>query len=299
LRLKAEFGASRREYDLSFTEPWIFGYPLSFGIDGYSRVRERSGTTGYSYDEERRGGDIRLGKEFTELVRADLMYKLESVDISNVPDDASLDLRDEMGKNTISSLLLGITRDSRDNIYNPTKGLVLFASGELAGGPLGQDKDFFKVMGTVDFYKTLVRKLLWELKLIAAAADSYDDTDTLPVYERFYAGGTNTIRGFKERTVGPKDSSGEPVGGESALYGTCELTYPLFRLIKVATFCDFGNVWEKLGDFASGDFKYSVGLGLRVKTPMGPVKLDYGYPLTVDAGEEKEGRFHFSMTRGF
>ncbi len=299
LRLKAEFGTSRREYDLSFTEPWIFDYPLSFGIDGYSRVRERSGTTGYSYDEERRGGDIRLGKEFTELVRADLMYKLESVEIDNVPPEASQALKDEMGKNTISSLLLGITRDSRDNIYNPTKGLVLFASGELVGGPLGQDKDFFKVMGTVDFYKTLMRKLLLELKLVAAAADSYDDTDTLPVYDRFYAGGTNTIRGFKERTVGPKDSSGEPVGGESALYGTCELTYPLFKLIKVATFCDFGNVWEKLGDFASGDFKYSVGLGLRVKTPMGPVKLDYGYPLTVEAGEDKEGRFHFSMTRGF
>lgn len=299
LRLKAEFGTSRREYDLSFTEPWIFGYPLSFGIDGYSRVRERSGTTGYSYDEERRGGDIRLGKEFTELVRADLMYKLENVDISNVPDGASADLRNEVGKNTISSLLLGITRDSRDNIYNPTKGLVLSTSGELAGGPLGQDKDFFKVMGTVDFYKTLMRKLLLELKLVAAGADTYEDTDTLPVYERFYAGGTNTIRGFKERTVGPKDSSGEPVGGESALYGTCELTYPLFKLIKVATFCDFGNVWEKLGEFASGDFKYSVGLGLRVKTPMGPVKLDYGYPLEVEAGEDKEGRFHFSMTRGF
>jgi len=230
------------------------------------------------------------------------MYKLESVDISNVPDDVSQDLRDEVGKNTISSLLLGVTRDSRDNIYNPTKGLVLAASYEVAGGPLGQDKDFFKVMGTVDFYKTLINKLLLELKVVGGVGDGFSDTDALPIYERFYAGGTNTIRGFKERTVGAKDTkdiSGEPVGGESVLYGTCELTYPLFKLIKVATFCDFGNVWKRSGEFASGGIKYSVGLGLRVKTPMGPVKLDYGYPLTVDAGEEKEGRFHFSMTRGF
>jgi len=299
LRAKAEFGTSRREYDLSFTEPWIFGYPLSFGIDLYSRVHERSGTTGYSYDEERQGGDIRLGKEFSEFVRANLMYKIENVDIENVADDASDDLRNEVGENTISSLLLGLTRDSRDNIYNPSKGLVLSGSGEVAGGPLGADKDFFRIIGTVDFYKTLTRRLLLELKLVAAGADSYDDTDVLPIYERFYAGGTNTIRGFKERTVGPKDVSGEPVGGESALYGTCELTYPLFKLIKVATFYDFGNAWEKIGDFASGGFKYSVGLGVRVKTPMGPVKLDYGYPLKVAAGEEEEGRFHFSMTRGF
>ncbi len=299
LRVKAEFGTSSREYDLSFTEPWIFGYPLSFGIDGYRRIRERSGTTGYSYDEERSGGDIRLGKEFSDLVRANLMYRIENVDISNVADEASAALKDEVGKNTISSLLLSLTRDSRDNIYNPSKGLVLSASGEVAGGPLGQDKDFYRVIGTFDFYKTLLEKLLLELKIVAAGAETYSDTDVLPIYERFYAGGTNTIRGFKERTVGPKDVSGDAIGGESALYGTCELTYPLFELIKVATFYDFGNVWEKLGDFASGGFKYSAGFGVRIKTPMGPVRLDYGYPLKVDEGQDKEGRFHFSMTRGF
>ena len=299
LQLKAEFGASRREFDLSFTEPWIFGYPLSFGVDGYSRVRERSGETGYSYDEQRRGGDIRLGKEFTEFVRANLMYKLENVDISNVPDDASQALKDEEGENTIASLFLGITRDSRDNIYNPSKGLVLSASSELAGGPLGQDKDFYKLTGTFDYYKTLIAKLLLELKVVAAVGDTFEDTDVLPIYERFYAGGTNTIRGFKERAAGPKDTSGEAIGGESTLYGTCELTYPVFKLIKVATFFDFGNVWEKLGDFASGGIKYSLGLGVRVKTPMGPVSLDYGYPLKVAEGEDKEGRFHFSMSRGF
>lgn len=299
MRIKAEFGTSRREYDLSFTEPWIFGYPLSFGIDGYNRVRERSGTTGYSYDEQRTGGDIRLGKEFTEFLRADLMYRFESVDISNVPSDASQALRDEQGRNTISSLYLGLTRDSRDNIYGPSKGLVLSCSGEVAGGPLGQDKDFTKVIGTFDFYKTLIKELLLELKIVAAGADTFSDTDSLPIYERFYAGGTNTIRGFKERAVGPKDTSGEPIGGESILYGTCELTYPIFKLFKAAAFYDFGNVWENLGEFASGDFKYSVGIGVRVKTPMGPVKLDYGYPLEVDPGENKEGRFHFSMSRGF
>ena len=93
LRVKAEFGTSSQQYDLSFTEPWIFGYPLSFGFDAYSRTWERSGTTGYAYDEERRGGDIRLGKEFTELVRADLMYRFENVEISNLPDNPSPDFK--------------------------------------------------------------------------------------------------------------------------------------------------------------------------------------------------------------
>ncbi len=308
LRLKGEFGTTRREYELSFTEPWvwIFDYPISLGLDGYSRAQERSGTTGYAYDEERRGGDIRLGKEFTELVRADLMYKFENVDISNLPDNASSALSDEAGEKTISSLLLSLTRDSRDNIYNPSRGLVLSASGEVAGGPLGQDKNFFKIIGTFDFYNTLIEKLLLEFKVVGGIGDGFSDTRSLPIYERFYAGGTNTVRGFEERSIGPKDKdivtgkmTSEPIGGESILYGTCEVTYPLFKLIKVATFYDFGNVWKHAGEFASGDFKYSLGVGFRVKTPMGPVKLDYGYPLKVDAGETEEGRFHFSMSRGF
>lgn len=299
LSVRAEFGSTRREYDLSFTEPWIFGHPLSFGVDGYSKLQERASSTGFSYDEERRGGDIRLGKEFTELVRADLMYRLENVDISNVPDGASTALKNEVGQNTISSLYLNVTRDSRDNVFNPSKGLVLSSSGEVAGGPLGQDKDFYRIIGSVDFYRTFLEKLLLELKLVGGASDTYSNTDSLPIYERFFVGGTNTVRGFKERTIGPKDASGEPLGGESMVYGTGEFTYPLFQLIKVAAFADAGNVWENLGDFGSGGFKYSVGLGVRVKTPMGPVKLDYGYPLKVAEGESREGRFHFSMSRGF
>ncbi|MFH1245328.1 MAG: outer membrane protein assembly factor BamA [Candidatus Omnitrophota bacterium] len=299
LKLKAELGTTRREYDLSFTEPWIFGWPLSFGVDCYNTLEQRSDATGRSYDEGRTGGDLRLGKEWTEFVRTNLMYKLENVDISNVPDDASQDLKNEVGKNTISSLLLELTRDSRDNIYNPSKGLVTSLTGEVAGGFFGQDKDYFKITGLVDFYKTLLEKLLLEIRVLAAGAGAYSDTGSLPIYERFYVGGTNTIRGFKERAVGPKDVSGEPIGGESTLYGTCEFSYPLFEMVKVAAFCDFGNAWEKLGELGTGGLQYSAGLGVRVKTPLGPVKLDYGYPLEVPEGEKHEGRFHFSMTRGF
>jgi len=299
LRVKAEFGVSRKDYELSFTEPWILGYPLSFGVDGYSRSSDRSGSTGYSYNEQRRGGDIRLGKEFTEFVRGDLMYKMEDVEINNVPSGASQDLRDEVGSNLISSLFFALTRDTRDNVFNPSRGLITSVSVELAGGPLGQDKDYYKLITTFDYYRSFLKDLLFEFKLVCAGADDFDDTEKVPIYERFYAGGTNSIRGFKERSVGPKDVSGEPIGGESSIYGTCELVYPLLDMIKVATFFDFGNVWEKLGDFASSDLRYSTGLGFRVKTPIGPVKVDYGYPLKVDPGEDKEGRFHFSMSRGF
>ncbi len=171
LRVRAEIGTSRRDYELSFTEPWIFDYPLLFGFDFYQRTRERG--YGYGYDEQRQGGDLRLGKEFTECLRGDLTYRLENIEISDVPTDASQDLRNEEGENTVSSLFVKATQDTRDSIFSPTKGSVASASVEYAGGVLGGDKDFTKFMSGVNRYFTHLDKLLLELKLRGGIVDAF------------------------------------------------------------------------------------------------------------------------------
>ncbi len=299
LKLRAQFGTVRRDYLLSWTEPWIFDYPLSFGFDLYNTTRLRSGTSGYAYDEERQGGDLRLGKEFNEYLRGDLTYRLETVDISDISASASSDLRAEEGENTISSLMFQLTRDIRDNRFNPTTGLLLVGSTEIAGGPLSGDKDFTKWIGAVSHYSQYFERFVLELRLRTGIVENYGDSDSVPIYERFFAGGTYTIRGFKERDVGPKDVSGDPVGGRSMLVGNIELTFPIIENLKGAVFFDAGNVWSRVGDFASTGLKYGVGTGIRIKTPIGPVRLDFGYPFNTDPGQEKKGRFHFSMSRGF
>lgn len=300
LSLRAEFGSVRKDYELTFTEPWIFGQPYLFGIDLYRLSRERSTDIGYGYDEERKGGDLRFGKEFNDFLRADLTYRLEDVDISNVSSDASADLKNEEGKNTISSLKLQLTQDTRDNAYNPTRGYVTVASVEGAGGVFSGDKDFVKYYGSSSWYFTQFERCLLELRLRAGLADTYGSSTTVPIYERFYAGGANTIRGYKERRVGPRDpNSNDPIGGNSMFIGNIEYTVPIVQYIKVAVFYDGGNVWPKMKDFLSSDLKYGAGLGVRIKTPIGPVKLDYGYPLNPDSGESKNGRFHFNISRNF
>ena len=130
---------------------------------------------------------------------------------------------------------------------------------------------------------------------------SFGDTSRLPIFERFYAGGVQTIRGYDERRVSPLDPVTEdPIGGESLLVGNVEYTIPIIEYIKLATFFDIGNVWEKLKDIGSGGYKSGVGMGLRVKTPLGPVNLDYGYPLNAEPGEDsRSGKFYFSVSRGF
>ncbi|MBM3245937.1 MAG: outer membrane protein assembly factor BamA [Candidatus Omnitrophica bacterium] len=302
LKFRAAFGTLSDNLTLSFTEPWVFDYPVSFGFDGYKEDHKRESDVGYGYDEEVVGGDLRLGTELSEYTRGKLTYRYDTIDITNINEDATDDLKKEYGRNSISSLQAGLTYDSRNSVFDPTSGNVVDGTIECAGGPFGGDKDYLKFFGRISHYFPLWRGSALELRARAGLADPYDDSKTVPIYERFFAGGAYTIRGYHERKVGPIDpASKDPLGGESMLIGNAEYTYPLFDFIKLAAFYDIGNVWAKVDDFASGGLKSSIGLGLRIRTPIGPIMLDYGIPFNKEPGEEdkSEGRFHFSMSHGF
>ncbi|HTL71159.1 MAG TPA: outer membrane protein assembly factor BamA [Candidatus Eisenbacteria bacterium] len=301
LALRLELGSVRQNIDLSFTEPWVFGYPYSFGFDIYRREFNRSGNAGYFFDQRKTGFDLRLGKEFTEYDKGLLMYKLEEVKISDIPDDASQLLKNEQGKNTTSSVALTLTHDERDNIYNPTKGFLVSGTGEIAGGLLGGDKEFAKLDGVASTYFKHFDSNVLELKGRAGIADAYGDTERVPVYERYYVGGANTVRGYRERRIGPRDAGNhEPIGGEAFWVANVEETFPIYpNLIKGAVFFDTGNAFETISDFGSGGTFSGVGVGVRIKTPIGPVKLDAGYPLDDIPEEKKELRFYFNISQGF
>ena len=302
LNIKAEIGMVRNDFDLSWTDPWIFGFPYLFGFDMYRTTHQKDSDVGWSYDETRMGLNARLGKEFTDSFRGDLVYRLENIKIGGVDDNSSQDMKDEMGTNVISSLTPQLTYDTRDNIYNPSKGYLLNATFEDAGGIFFGDKDFIKATGTVAFYHTFFEKFVLELKARGGLANAYGSSDEVPIYERFFAGGANTIRGYKERLVGPRDpGSDEPIGGEAIAIGNAEITFPVYeKIVKGAVFYDVGNVWRRAEDFlVGGGYRQGVGVGARVKTPIGPVRLDYGYPLNRQDGDSSTGEFYFSMSHGF
>lgn len=301
LKLRAEMGSVRNNFEMSFTEPWMFDHPIAFGFDLYRREHDKNEDVGYGYREVRTGGDLRLSKEFSEYIRGGLVYRLEEVEISDVASSATADLKDEEGKNLISSMEFTLTRDTTDNIFNPSRGLVLSGSYELAGGPLGGDKDFNKLFGLGRYYVPVFGKGVLEFQLRAGVAMPFQGENKVPIYERFYAGGAETIRGYEERSVGPVDPvTSDPIGGESLIVANIEYTFPLLEFVKGALFIDSGNVWSKASEFGTGGFKTGVGFGVRIKTPVGPLKLDYGIPLNKQPGKEnRQGRFHFSMSHGF
>jgi len=302
LSLYMQTGSTIEEYVLSFTNPWIFDRPISFGFDAYRKEHDREENSGYGYDETRKGGRIRFGKEFNDNLGGTIAYRFETVDISDVADDASSELKKEIGSNDISSLEFSLDYDTRDSRGFTHEGILFSNSFELAGDYLGGDKDFVKFYSRLSKYFPFPKDAVVEAKVRVGFAKAIGNSDYVPIYERFFAGGAYTIRGYEERAVGPVDpSNGDPLGGEALFVANIEYTYPLGDYLRLAAFFDTGNVWRKYNDFLSGSLKSGIGFGIRVKTPLGPIKVDYGIPLNKAQGEESKGsgRFHFSMSNQF
>jgi len=301
LSLYASLGSLTSRYELSFTNPWIFDRPYSFGFDVYKKGHDQDEDVGYGYSENITGGDIRLGKDFNDTLKGQAAYRFDRVKISDVIENATSDLKDEAGITNLSTVEFDLAYDTRDNVFSPLTGMYFTNNFQVTGGPFGGDRDFIKYLARLSYFYPLINKSVLEGRLRAGWADPFSDTKKVPIYERFFAGGASTVRGYQERKVGPVDAAtDDPLGGEAMFVANLEYTYPLVDFLKLATFFDAGNVWSKNSDFFSDKLYKSVGLGVRVKTPIGPVSVDYGWPLDLGPGEEhKEGRFHFNVSRGF
>lgn len=304
LRIRGELGSSRQNAELSFTEPWVFDYPISAGFDLFANSLKKDSSTGYAYDERRVGGDLRLGKSFNDNLNVGGYYRLEQIKINNLDSNVSADLAAEEGANVVSSVGVSNTVDYRDSPTITTTGFMWRNSADLAGGYLGGDKDFYRLQTEGSYYHPFkFNELVTVLEMSGKTGivKAYDSTNRVPIFERYFAGGANTVRGYNERKVGPLDSNtNDPIGGETILVGSAEYTVPIIEVIKAAAFFDVGNVWAKASDWGTSGLKSGTGLGLRVKTPIGPLKLDYGIPLSKEVGENKKsGKFYFSVSRGF
>ncbi len=134
-------------------------------------------------------------------------------------------------------------------------------------------------------------------RIEAGVAEEYGDSDFVPLFDRFFAGGSSSVRGYDYREVGPR-VDGDPIGGKAKLEGSFELSYPLIEIIKGFIFFDYGQVWEEVEDFGQSKINTSIGLGIGMRTPVGPIRLDYGYPLNPD-DDQGSGRIHFTTGISF
>ena len=304
LRLRAQIGSAQREFLLSFTEPWLFDHPVSAGFDLYLSENLNDNTTGYAYTQKTFGGDLRLGRAINDNLSVGGVYRLEHITISNLNEGVSQALAEQAGNSLVSSLGFSVTNDYRDSKLSPTKGWTVTNSADLAGGPLGGDRNFWRVQTSGAYYYPLVINdvtTVLEISGRTGVVQSYPDTPDVPIFERYFAGGQDSIRGYDERSIGPLDpNTQDAIGGDALVLGSVEYTVPIIEIIKGAVFFDTGNVWDKVRHYGNGGLKSGTGVGLRVKTPIGPIKLDYGIPLdSTPTQNSKSGKFYFSVSRGF
>lgn len=312
LRVRAQVGLERQDYILSFTEPWFLDRRLALGFDLFHRS---SNYLSDVFDETRTGGDIRLEKALTEFIRGEIQYSLQNINL-DVFSLASNELRTQEGSALRSSIMAGLVYDTRDNVFLTTRGNRTELSAEVAGGILG-DVSLYKLNAKTTFYFPLFRghvlQVLGAAGVVEAFGDTkgsglyFSDTNTVtgviregfandvPIYDRFFLGGANTLRGFTYRKVGPKDAYGEPVGGNTFVNATVEYTFPIVEKVRGAVFFDVGEVRERSYNFALGDLKSDVGVGVRLNLPIGPLRLDYGFPIMTDDLSGRNGKIQFSV----
>jgi outer membrane protein assembly factor BamA len=192
---------------------------------------------------------------------------------------------------------LALIGDTRDSLTDPTHGAFWTAATELSRRFLGSDVDYVRLYGQAFFYVPLLgRRLVWAQGLRAGAVPGTDPQ--LLIENRFRAGGPTTVRGFEQNMLGPVTEEGDALGGQAVAVLNQELRFPLWKRLHGGVFWDAGNVWLLSGSFALGDLRQSVGAGLRLMFPFGPVRLEYAWVVNPRPGEPK-GRLVFGLGHAF
>jgi outer membrane protein insertion porin family len=289
--LRFRIGSVSRLGLIGFTEPYLFDIPLRAGFDIYDRFREYD-----DFTEERLGGDIRASYPLSEYLTLSGLYRLEDVEISDVSPTASEDLKSEEGKKLNSVIEVSLARDSRDNIFEPTRGSRNSLEFMFAG--LGGDTQFYKFIAESAWFVPLpVFNLVWAVRGLYGMAEGWGGQE-VPIFERFFLGGATTLRGQRTRSVAPKDDQGDVIGGDKELLFNTELLIPVVARFRIALFFDAGNAYGFGTDFDPTDLRYGAGVGVRFFSPLGPMRLDLGYNLDRKPGE-KEFQVNFTVGAPF
>jgi outer membrane protein insertion porin family len=225
-----------------------------------------------------------------------LSFKAEDIRVDDVEPDAPPQVTDLEGRHHVFSLTPAIIYDTRDSIVFPTEGLRTLLSLEYAGQLLAGDFDYNKLTFETEGHLTLFETDS-HLKHVGSFAFTFGwvhgarQNEDVPLFEHFYAGGRDSIRGFDFRGMGPH-VNGDPVGGEAYVLLTLEYSYPLFvEFLRGAFFWDIANLTEEIEFLPHDTWRNTIGFGIRFLIPqLGniPVKLDFGWPLTKEDEDERQ-----------
>jgi outer membrane protein insertion porin family len=268
-----ERSGRRTVYNLRFKEPYLFDTLYSGGIDLFKTARDFE-----SYEEHRTGGGFTLGKSIGEYVNASLSYTLEDVTIRVSGASVPAIIQSQEGKSTTSSVALGLSRDTRDNYFDPRRGTRNALRFEVAGGALQGDNQFIKTTLDSSIYFPAFESSSLSFRNLMGIGVGYGHQD-LPPGERFFVGGISTVRGFGFGEAGPLADNGDPIGGDKEWVMSAEYAFPLVKAahLKGAFFMDWGASFDTGQSIDVRDMNLSYGWEIRWISPLGPLRFGYGW----------------------
>lgn len=333
-RLRIQYGTRRQDYLLGFTEPWFLGRRLRFDSEVYYRELNYFSD---NFTQIQAGGRMGLTRQLPFNFVAGVNYTLENIEIDfsdayraqyplSGPQPVLLQ---EEGSRLFSRVGFTLAHDTRNNVTLPTRGHRIELNPELVGGPFGGDVDFYKLELRAAQYWNPARHFdeggIWrdifdghvlELSGRAGVVEAYGRGDQgnktrVPLSDRYFLGGLYSLRGFDYRDVGPRDElTLEPIGGNTYWFASAEYSIPIIERLRLAAFYDAGMVFRDSFSFtpttyldgsSTGSYNDNIGFGIRLNLPIGPLRLDYGIPMTKDKFSGSSGRFQFGVgyTRDF
>jgi len=307
LNLLWEFGAIRQNYEVDWTEPWIFNKNASLTLSAYNiqRLMDYANVTS-AYKENRTGASVTVGPRISDKIGLSFGYKYEYVTLTDIDPSVLSDIEaaTDLSRSATSSILAQFTYDTRDYVFDPSRGSRQLLALQFAGGPLGGQVNYLK--GTVKstwFFPT-IWKLVLSVNVNAAMIGAYGGQADVPLYEKFYIGGADTVRGYDYMTqIGPAN------GGTVMAVANIEYKFPIVSdkgktILQGAFFYDIGGTWDGTSNInlslgtGETNLRSGVGFGIRFATPVFPLRLDWGYGLNHRPGEKLQ-QFYFTIGNVF
>ena len=287
LAISAEVAQQLLRGEFLYTDPWIFGTDYTLRLRVYALTQDLT-----DYTKVESGIRTELSRKFGHL-ELSAFALVRAVNINNSGIDPL-----ELGPTSYRANSVGtsITLDYRDSLLNPTRGFVINATTDLSLNALGSSLDFLRSTFRASYYLPVWKTLL-AMGVRGGLIFPLNNSDIIPIDERFFNGGSRSVRSYVERSLGPKDSTGHSVGGETFTNANIEDVFPLYGNLDGAVFFDAGSVGRHV-ETGLGQTGYALGAGIRYKLPIGPIRLDYGWN-PVRRSDQPFGALHLSFGFAF
>ncbi|MGQ0793348.1 MAG: outer membrane protein assembly factor BamA [Deltaproteobacteria bacterium] len=285
-----KFSFLTQRFEGTFTQPYALGGGSEVSA-GLNIARDDLP----SFTSETVLGRVATRKSLGKSLSAFGSFNVQSSDLKDVSEATE----DFIRRNNffLTSIGAGLEMNTADNILNPSRGAVATIGAEASLRALGSDVNYVQATAEVKTYRKLFGNIVLANRLLAGVVQPFGATGTfdIPIFKRFFAGGSASMRGFAFQKLGPLDENEDPVGGNSILLGSAETRFPIYRDLGGVAFLDIGGVYPREFEFDLGDIKYAAGLGARYNTIVGPLRADVGYALNPEPGI---GRIQFFLSIG-